>query len=57
MQLSDRIIVLLEGAVMGELRRDEFDVNTIGLLMSGVTEATASGSTASESTASGNTAP
>ena len=51
MQLSDRIIVLLEGAVMGELRRDEFDVNTIGLLMSGVTEATASGSTASGSTA------
>ena len=51
MQLSDRIIVLLEGAVMGELRRDEFDVNAIGLLMSGVTEATASGSTASESTA------
>jgi general nucleoside transport system ATP-binding protein len=51
MQLSDRIIVLLEGAVMGELRRDEFDVNTIGLLMSGVTEATASGSRASKSTA------
>jgi len=37
MQLSDRIIVLLEGEVMGELTRDEFDVNTIGLLMSGVT--------------------
>jgi ABC-type uncharacterized transport system ATPase subunit len=45
MQLSDRIIVLLEGDVMGELTRDEFDVNTIGLLMSGVTEATASGTT------------
>ncbi len=40
MQLSDRIIVLLEGEVMGELTRDEFDVRTIGLLMSGVTEAT-----------------
>ncbi|WP_040491786.1 ABC transporter ATP-binding protein [Ilumatobacter nonamiensis] len=39
MQLSDRIIVLLEGEVMGELTRDEFDVNTIGLLMSGVTSA------------------
>jgi len=37
MQLSDRIIVLLEGVVMGEVPRDEFDVNTIGLLMSGVT--------------------
>ena len=40
MQLSDRIIVLLEGEVMGELTRDEFDVNTIGLLMSGVTTST-----------------
>lgn len=38
MQLSDRIIVLLEGEIMGELARDEFDVNTLGLLMSGVTE-------------------
>ena len=37
MQLSDRIIVLLEGEVMGELTRDEFNVNAIGLLMSGVT--------------------
>jgi simple sugar transport system ATP-binding protein len=37
MQLSDRIIVLLEGEVMGELTRDEFDVHAIGLLMSGVT--------------------
>ncbi|WP_420452205.1 ABC transporter ATP-binding protein [Ilumatobacter sp.] len=36
-QLSDRIIVLLEGEVMGELERREFDVNRIGLLMSGVT--------------------
>ena len=51
MQLSDRTIVLLKGAVMGELRRDECNVKTIGLLMSGVTEATASGSRASESTA------
>lgn len=38
MQLSDRIVVLLEGEVMGELNRDEFDINTLGLLMSGVTE-------------------
>ena len=37
MQLSDRIIVLLEGEVMGELPRERFDVNAIGLLMSGVT--------------------
>ena len=42
MQLSDRIIVLLEGEVMGELTRDEFDVNTLGLLMSGVTDSAAS---------------
>ena len=36
MQLSDRVIVLLEGQIMGELARADFDVNTIGLLMSGV---------------------
>ena len=36
MQLSDRIVVLLEGEVMGELSRDDFDVQAIGLLMSGV---------------------
>jgi len=37
MELSDRIIVLLEGEIMGEVARADFDVNTIGLLMSGVT--------------------
>ena len=37
MQLSDRVIVLLEGAIMGEVGRGEADVNAIGLLMSGVT--------------------
>ena len=42
MQLSDRIIVLLEGEVMGELPREQFDVNAIGLLMSGVTTASPS---------------
>jgi simple sugar transport system ATP-binding protein len=36
MQLSDRIVVLLEGEVMGEIARADFDVNEIGLLMSGV---------------------
>jgi ABC-type uncharacterized transport system ATPase subunit len=36
MQLSDRIIVLLEGEIMGEIARADFDVKTIGLLMSGV---------------------
>ena len=36
MQLSDRIIVLLEGEIMGEVLRDDFDVQQIGLLMSGV---------------------
>lgn len=40
MQLSDRIVVLLEGEIMGELQRGEFDVHRLGLLMSGVTEAT-----------------
>lgn len=37
MQLSDRIVVLLEGEVMGEVARGEATVNEIGLLMSGVT--------------------
>jgi ABC-type uncharacterized transport system ATPase subunit len=38
MQLSDRIIVLLEGEIMGEVTREEAEVNTIGLWMSGVTD-------------------
>ncbi|MFT7501667.1 MAG: ABC-type uncharacterized transport system ATPase subunit [Gammaproteobacteria bacterium] len=37
MELSDRIIVLLEGEIMGEVTRADFNVNDIGLLMSGVT--------------------
>jgi simple sugar transport system ATP-binding protein len=37
MELSDRIIVLLEGEIMGEVARADFNVNDIGLLMSGVT--------------------
>jgi simple sugar transport system ATP-binding protein len=36
MEMSDRIVVLLEGEIMGEVARADFDVNTIGLLMSGV---------------------
>ena len=35
-QLSDRIIVLLEGEVMGEIPRRDANPHTIGLLMSGV---------------------
>jgi len=37
MQLSDRIIVLLEGRIMGEVDREDASVNELGLLMSGVT--------------------
>ncbi|MCP3992269.1 MAG: ABC transporter ATP-binding protein [Actinomycetia bacterium] len=37
-QLSDRIIVLLEGVVMGEIPRSEANPQAIGLLMSGVQE-------------------
>ena len=37
MQLSDRIIVLLEGKIMGEVTRAEATVTEVGLLMSGVT--------------------
>lgn len=42
MQLSDRIIVLLEGEIMGEVARADFDISAIGLLMSGVTSASPS---------------
>jgi len=45
MELSDRIIVLLEGEIMGEVSRVDFNINDIGLLMSGVA-ATASTSSA-----------
>jgi simple sugar transport system ATP-binding protein len=38
LQMSDRVIVLLEGEIMGEVERKDFDVERIGLLMSGVTE-------------------
>ena len=45
MELSDKIIVLLEGEIMGEVSRVDFNINDIGLLMSGVA-ATASTSSA-----------
>jgi general nucleoside transport system ATP-binding protein len=35
MSLADRIIVLFEGRVMGELRHDEATAETLGLLMAG----------------------
>jgi general nucleoside transport system ATP-binding protein len=37
LELADRIIVLLEGRVMGELSRADATVHKLGLLMSGVT--------------------
>lgn len=40
MQLSDRVVVMFEGRVMGDLPRAEADIETIGLLMSGVAEPT-----------------
>ncbi len=36
LQLSDRIVVVLEGRVMGEVDRADADARSIGLLMSGV---------------------
>ncbi|MEZ5298535.1 MAG: ABC transporter ATP-binding protein [Ilumatobacteraceae bacterium] len=36
MQLSDRIVVLLEGEIMGEVTRGDATVNGVGLLMTGV---------------------
>ncbi len=41
LELSDRIIVLLEGEIMGEVARKNAERRAIGLLMSGVTEPTA----------------
>jgi simple sugar transport system ATP-binding protein len=37
LQLSDRVVVLLEGREMGEVPRDQANPQAIGLLMSGVT--------------------
>ncbi|MBN2469449.1 MAG: ABC transporter ATP-binding protein [Anaerolineae bacterium] len=37
MALSDRIVVLYEGRIMGELNREEADVSTLGLMMAGST--------------------
>lgn len=37
MQLADRVVVLLEGRIMGEVARADANVHDIGLLMSGVT--------------------
>ncbi len=39
MQLADRVIVLLEGEVTGEVPRADADPTTLGLLMTGVTDA------------------
>ena len=36
--MSDRVIVLLEGEITGEVSRDEASVERVGLLMTGVTE-------------------
>lgn len=35
--LSDRILVMYEGQIVGEVKRDEADVNQIGLMMAGAT--------------------
>jgi simple sugar transport system ATP-binding protein len=35
-QLSDRVVVLFEGRVMGDLAREEVTVEEVGLLMTGV---------------------
>jgi ABC-type uncharacterized transport system ATPase subunit len=38
LQLSDRIAVIYEGAIMGVLEQGEFDIERIGLMMAGVGE-------------------
>jgi simple sugar transport system ATP-binding protein len=35
--ISERIVVIFEGRIIGEMRRDEVDVERLGLLMGGVT--------------------
>ncbi|MGI9621670.1 MAG: heme ABC transporter ATP-binding protein, partial [Acidimicrobiales bacterium] len=37
LQLSDRVIAILEGQVMGEIQREDANPQKVGLLMSGVT--------------------
>ena len=37
LQLSDRVVVVLEGKIMGEVQRAEATPQALGLLMSGVT--------------------
>ena len=41
LQLSDRVVIMYEGHIMGELSREEFDVERIGLMMAGVAESKA----------------
>lgn len=36
LELSDRVLVMFEGRIMGELPRDEVEIDAVGLLMSGV---------------------
>ena len=35
--LSDRIVVMYEGEIVGEVQRDEVDMNQLGLMMAGAT--------------------
>ena len=35
--LSDRIVVMYEGEIVGEMQRDEVDMNQLGLMMAGAT--------------------
>jgi len=39
--LSDRLIVMYKGGIVGELSRAEFDLETVGLMMTGVKRAEA----------------
>ncbi|MEQ8718554.1 MAG: ABC transporter ATP-binding protein [Acidimicrobiales bacterium] len=39
MDLADRIVVLSRGRIVGEMRRDQVDLERLGMLMGGVTEA------------------
>ena len=38
MSLSDRIIVMNDGAIVGELENKDFNENRLGLMMAGIAE-------------------
>ena len=44
MSLSDRILVMFDGRIVGELATEDADERTLGLLMAGIDSASLNGS-------------